>query len=340
MLLKVGQLANQICLSVRTLHHYDEIGLLSPSARTSAGHRLYNKDDIALLHRIQALKQLGFSLEKISEIINERAQPLPEIIEQQIISIDAEITQAQQLKEKLMRIRSTLLNGEEPETKKWLDTLALMNVYEKYLTADEIAELNSHALAVKNEIEQDWPEMVNKLGSMVEQSISPKNSSAKEFVIQWIDMLERLVGHNHHLMLKVHAMSTEVEIQMQRGITPVMVEFLGQVMNEIHRDIFACYLSPEQMQFVDKNRQKKQHEWPPLIAALREKMQSGKTPDCAEVKPWVIKWKNLFESSVSGGDKEITEKLRIAYANEPLLTKGTGLDHELFTFIRTGMDNL
>jgi MerR family transcriptional regulator, thiopeptide resistance regulator len=69
MLLKVGQLAKQICLSIRTLHHYDEIGLLSPSVRTPAGHRLYNAKDIALLHRIQSLKQLGLSLQKITEIV-------------------------------------------------------------------------------------------------------------------------------------------------------------------------------------------------------------------------------------------------------------------------------
>jgi len=50
MLLKVGQLAKQTHLSVRTLHHYDEIGLLSPSVRTPAGHRLYNTKDIAVLY--------------------------------------------------------------------------------------------------------------------------------------------------------------------------------------------------------------------------------------------------------------------------------------------------
>ena len=134
MLLKVGQLAKQVCLSVRTLHHYDEIGLLSPSVRTSAGHRLYNTKDIMLLHRIQALKQLGLSLQQIAELIQENSQPLPDIIAQQIANLDREMAQAAQLKSKLVRLQGSLQEGHEPDMASWLDTLTLMNVYEKYLT--------------------------------------------------------------------------------------------------------------------------------------------------------------------------------------------------------------
>src|SRR5262245_49006319 len=68
---KVGELATRTGLTVRTLHHYDAIGLLSPSGRTDSnhrsGHRLYTAADLARLHQILCLKQLGFGLEKIKE---------------------------------------------------------------------------------------------------------------------------------------------------------------------------------------------------------------------------------------------------------------------------------
>jgi DNA-binding transcriptional MerR regulator len=48
---KVGTLAKATGLTVRALHHYDHIGLLSPSRRTAAGHRLYTADDVARLYR-------------------------------------------------------------------------------------------------------------------------------------------------------------------------------------------------------------------------------------------------------------------------------------------------
>ncbi len=68
--LKVGELAKRTGLTVRTLHHYDEIGLLKPSLRTEAGHRLYDADDVARLQKIVLLRQLGFSLEEVQACLD------------------------------------------------------------------------------------------------------------------------------------------------------------------------------------------------------------------------------------------------------------------------------
>src|SRR5438045_9670423 len=66
---KVGQLAKRTGMSGRTLHHYDAIGLLSPSRRTESGHRLYDRDDVARLQQIKSLRQLGFALEESRELL-------------------------------------------------------------------------------------------------------------------------------------------------------------------------------------------------------------------------------------------------------------------------------
>src|SRR5207253_1728898 len=50
---KVGQLAKRTGISVRTLHHYDQIGLLTPSHRTESGHRLYDRDDVVRMKEVQ-----------------------------------------------------------------------------------------------------------------------------------------------------------------------------------------------------------------------------------------------------------------------------------------------
>lgn len=69
MLLKVGELARHSGLTVRTLHHFDEIGLPRPSARSEAGYRLYSRDDVARLHGIQALRHLGLPLKEIGAML-------------------------------------------------------------------------------------------------------------------------------------------------------------------------------------------------------------------------------------------------------------------------------
>ena len=62
---RVGELAGQTGLTVRTLHYYDEIGLLSPSHRSDAGYRLYTAGDVVRLQQIRSLRHLGFALEEI-----------------------------------------------------------------------------------------------------------------------------------------------------------------------------------------------------------------------------------------------------------------------------------
>ena len=70
MLLKVGELARHTGLTVRTLHHYDEIGLLKPSGRSGSGYRLYSQADVQRLHGIQSLRHLGLALSDIAGVLD------------------------------------------------------------------------------------------------------------------------------------------------------------------------------------------------------------------------------------------------------------------------------
>jgi DNA-binding transcriptional MerR regulator len=67
----VGEVARMSGVSVRTLHHYDEIGLLTPSGRSDAGYRLYSAADLARLRRILVYRELELGLEGIREILAE-----------------------------------------------------------------------------------------------------------------------------------------------------------------------------------------------------------------------------------------------------------------------------
>ncbi|NTU71170.1 MAG: MerR family transcriptional regulator [Coriobacteriia bacterium] len=67
----VGEVSKLTRVSVRTLHHYDEIGLLAPSARSDAGYRLYSVDDLERLQQILLFRELGFALPDIAEILSD-----------------------------------------------------------------------------------------------------------------------------------------------------------------------------------------------------------------------------------------------------------------------------
>ena len=68
--LTVGQVAQMLGVTVRTLHHYDEIGLVVPSERSPAGYRLYTDDDLTRLQNVVVYRRLGFALEEITDLLD------------------------------------------------------------------------------------------------------------------------------------------------------------------------------------------------------------------------------------------------------------------------------
>jgi DNA-binding transcriptional MerR regulator len=71
--MNVGEVAALAGVTVRTLHHYDRIGLLSPSGRTGAGYRQYSPADLDRLHQVLLYRELGFPLEEIATLLDDPA---------------------------------------------------------------------------------------------------------------------------------------------------------------------------------------------------------------------------------------------------------------------------
>jgi DNA-binding transcriptional MerR regulator len=67
---QIGEVADRVGLSLRTVRYYEEVGLVTPSDRTSGGFRLYTDDDVARLELAKHLKPLGFSLEEMRELLD------------------------------------------------------------------------------------------------------------------------------------------------------------------------------------------------------------------------------------------------------------------------------
>jgi len=68
---KIGEVARQARISIKTLHHYDAIGLLSPTGRTESGYRLYSMQDMLRLQQILFYRELEFSLEAIQQLLSQ-----------------------------------------------------------------------------------------------------------------------------------------------------------------------------------------------------------------------------------------------------------------------------
>ena len=94
---KVKEISDLTSVSVRMLHHYDKIGLLKPSGRTSNSYRWYSEKDLVKLQQIIALKFFGFSLKQIKIMLKQK----PSIVEHLLV-------QEQILKEQTENLTQTL----------------------------------------------------------------------------------------------------------------------------------------------------------------------------------------------------------------------------------------
>ncbi|MEU9797371.1 MerR family transcriptional regulator [Streptomyces sp. NPDC051000] len=93
----VGQVAGFAGVTVRTLHHYDEIGLLSPSGRNHAGHRRYDDADLDRLQRILFYRELGFPLDEVAVLLDDPDSDPREHLRRQHALLTDRIARLQQM---------------------------------------------------------------------------------------------------------------------------------------------------------------------------------------------------------------------------------------------------
>src|SRR5262252_2021799 len=123
---KVGALAKATGLTVRTLHHYDEIGLLQPSARMAAGHRLYDSGDVAQLYRIIRLRQLGLPLSQVAEVLAAPEWQLAPAINRHLAEARHRAAQASRLSACLAAMAAELAQQEHPSAQELFATVEEM----------------------------------------------------------------------------------------------------------------------------------------------------------------------------------------------------------------------
>lgn len=143
--LKVGELAVRTGLTVRTLHHYDEIGLLRPARRTPSGHRVYGLEEVQRLQQIASLRQLGLPLDEIRECLDRERYSLEQVLEMQIQRLGEEIGRQSRLVDLLSGIRGRLAAGDLLSLEDVTSAIEATVQLEKYYTPEQLGRLARRA---------------------------------------------------------------------------------------------------------------------------------------------------------------------------------------------------
>jgi DNA-binding transcriptional MerR regulator len=210
---KVGELADATGLTVRTLHHWDEIGLLKPSRRTRSGHRLYGDADVARLQQVTSLRQLGFPLEQIRDLLDRRGLSPREVVALHLARVREQIEQQRTLCERLEKIAKTLDAAETVSAGELIRTIEATTMYDKYYTPEQREELASRAASIGEErIRQsqvDWQVLMDEVRAEMERGTDPADPRVQALAARWKALIEEFTGGNPGIAQSVGRMWQE-----------------------------------------------------------------------------------------------------------------------------------
>lgn len=202
---KVGAVAESGGVTVRTLHHWDEIGLVRPSRRGIGGHREYTDEDLGRLYVVFVLRDLGLSLESIRSCLAGGLDPA-RVLRDQLTRIDTAQEALSRLREHVARVLDAGVDGRDLGNPGELLQLlrdtrpAAQAVLEAHLSDDERAELATNAAAVGPALpyllEVEWPQLYREADALRRTGADPSDERVQR-VVHRLDELSTLVGGGH-----------------------------------------------------------------------------------------------------------------------------------------------
>ncbi|HEU0077484.1 MAG TPA: MerR family transcriptional regulator [Longimicrobiaceae bacterium] len=236
---KVGELARSTGLTVRTLHHYDRVGLLSPSRRTASGHRLYVAADVARLQQIRSLRELGFSLDEVREFL-ERPDASPRrVVQMHVERLREQIAMQSRLCERLEAVAASLDRAEEVSAADLLRTIEMMTMYERYYTPGQLEELKRRRETVGEErireVEAEWPRLIAEVRAEMQRGTDPAEARVRELALRWMGLVREFTGGDPEIARAAQRLNEDrhQELREQHGDaipTPDVMEYIGRAM--------------------------------------------------------------------------------------------------------------
>jgi DNA-binding transcriptional MerR regulator len=207
--MKVGDLARRTGLTIRALHHYDEIGLLSPATRTASGHRLYGRAEVERLQQIASLRHLGLSLDEIQACLSRPEYSLDRTLELQIERIEELIGRQKRLRDLIMLLRDRL-RADGASVEELARTIEVTLSYEKYYSPEQLEQLSERKEEVGEErileVQREWESLFAAYTRAMEQGLDPAGEDVKALARRSAALIRQFTGGNAGIAASLGAM--------------------------------------------------------------------------------------------------------------------------------------
>lgn len=324
--LTVGEVARRSGLTVRTLHHYDAIGLVRPSHRSAAGYRLYTARDIERLHAVQSLKQLGLGLEAIEATLAGRGVPPRDLLERQVREAERAVREAHALRENLLLLRDTIGRG-DATTDHLLEGMRLLTVYRQHLPGHSVRQL----LARWRRARPRWQPIAAALASCRTEGMPAEAPEVQRLAQRWMNVAMDVFGGRMDTVLQWARMHGEApNTAVHAGLDPTLLGYLEEA---IGARIAALrrHLTAEDLARLDGTLGL---AWEQLAADGQALLDARTPSDTETARAFRQRYRELLARTV-GHDDALAEKMRRAYVAEPILAHGHYLTSELRAYLES-----
>ncbi|KAB2897508.1 MAG: MerR family transcriptional regulator [Kofleriaceae bacterium] len=231
-LYKVGELAQLAGVSVRTLHHYEAIGLLVPSSRTASAHRLYARSDVERLMRIKALTSLGLSLEQVRSALDDETTTPSRLVEQHLVRARELLEEQAALCARLEHLRDALQGGDD-EVETLFQTMEALTMIETYYTKEQLAQLEERRKALGDDtiaaVEREWTELFAKARAAMDAGTPPDAPEVQALARRSQELVAMFTGGDPGIAASLGRMYRENPAdKIHPGFDPAVFAYLRQ----------------------------------------------------------------------------------------------------------------
>jgi DNA-binding transcriptional MerR regulator len=199
---QASEFAERAGVTVRTLHHYDRLGLLKPSGRTAAGYRLYGERDFARLQQIITLKFIGFPLNQIKKLLDRRDFDLAKIFRFQRSFMEEKRKQLDEAIKALDWAAYVVSSGNDPGPEVFRKIIEVINMskdmeWTKKYYSDEAKEAIANRQVPQEVIEQgqrDWATLIKEVEAAVGED--PASEKVQKLAARWVELIRGFTGGN------------------------------------------------------------------------------------------------------------------------------------------------
>ncbi len=237
--MKVGDVAKRTGVSVRTLHHYDELGLLTPARRTRSGHRLYGAREIRRLQQIRSLQQLGFSLEDVRRLIDQRDYPLRRVLAMHVATLREQIRLQSDLCDRLESIGRWLEARREVPVEAFLQAMEALTMSQAQFTPEQRKALERRGAelgeAAIREVEQAWPVLIAQVRAEMEKGTDPVSEPVLALARRWRDLVRAFTGGDAGITERLgqHYKAATADGGTPYGMDRAMFEYIGKAIAKL-----------------------------------------------------------------------------------------------------------